>query len=134
MLKTLGKRKVFSEVNAVLEQLSRHYILCIGSTTDTEPLLQDIINNRIPIKNIYTSESLRVYKPKSRFYTAISEDIGISPEEILFVGDSLVDDIFGPSQVGMKTCFVNRRSAEAGSFSPDYTVKTLQELLTQIQG
>lgn len=130
MLATLGKRKAFDEVRSVLEALSRRFIICIGSTSDTEPLKRDVKNNKIPIKRIYTSESLRVYKPKKAFYQAIADDLGIDAREMLFVGDSLIDDVFGPSQIGMKTCFVDRRSVGVADIKPDYTIRSLDEILS----
>ncbi len=130
MLATLGKRKAFDEVKGVLESLSRRFIICVGSTTDTEPLKRDVKNNKLPIKRIYTSESLRVYKPKKEFYQAIADDLKIAAGELLFVGDSLTDDVFGPSQIGMKTCFVNRRSVGVTDINPDYTIRSLDEIFS----
>lgn len=129
MLETLGKRKAFPEAGEVISRLSQKYVLCIGSTSDTKPLMTDIKNNRIDIKRVYTSEALMLYKPKREFYTAIADDLGIQSDQILFVGDSLTDDVFGPSRIGMKTCYVDRRSTGCKGFLPDCAVKTLDGLL-----
>ncbi len=129
MLETLGKRKAFPEVGRVLARLSEKYPLYIGSTSDTYPLMQDIKNNKISVNGVYTSESLRVYKPKPEFYRVIALDIGVNCENILFVGDSPVDDVFGPMQVGMKACFVDRKERGIGETTSDYSIKTLDGLL-----
>ena len=42
MLNTLGNRMAFPESKAVVEQLKRSVTVCIGSTTDTEPLMKDL--------------------------------------------------------------------------------------------
>ncbi len=42
MLDILGNRTAYPEVKEVLEKLSHRMTLCIGSTSDTAPLLQDL--------------------------------------------------------------------------------------------
>lgn len=110
MLDTLGKRKAFEETKEVLEILSKEYKIYIGSTTDTEPLIQDLVSNNINIfDGIYTSESLQEYKPKKEFYTKILEQISLNADEVVFVGDSLNDDILGPQNIGIYSVLVDRK-------------------------
>lgn len=131
MLNTLGRRKVFDEVNSVLKALSRSFVLCIGSVTDDEPLFKDLKNNDIPIKNVFTSESLKIYKPKKEFYERILDALNADADEVLFVGDSLTDDVFGPQQMGIQACWVNRKNADLpDTITPDYTIHNLSELLS----
>ena len=131
MLDTLGTRSPFPESRAVIEQLKRSgKVLCIGSTTDTAPLLQDLTRSCISVDQIFTSEDLQVYKPQKVFYEKILAALSLQPEEVLFVGDSLTDDIYGPQQVGMKTCWVNRKKETAQISPPDYEVSDLTGLLT----
>lgn len=131
MLRIQGKRVAFPEVKKVLEMLSGQFLLAIGSTTDTEPLLEDLDRAKLPIprSRIYTSQSLKVYKPHRAFYTAILEDLHVLPEEALFVGDSLLDDVEGPKTVGMRTCWINRRGETAGNTTPDFEITTMEELI-----
>ena len=54
----------------------------------------------------------------------------MSPEEALYVGDTLLDDVHGAKLVGMKAAWLNR-SAAAGDptlLAPDYEVSGLKEL------
>jgi FMN phosphatase YigB (HAD superfamily) len=49
----------------------------------------------------------------------------------VFVGDMLDLDIRGPKKVGMKTVLIERRSSKRDTdVQPDFTIKTLSELLT----
>lgn len=131
MLDTMGNRCSFPEAAEVINALSGSFVLCIGSTSDTLPLLRDVERNRLGIEEhlVFTSELLRTYKPRREFYIAIAERIHVDYGEILFVGDSLIDDVFGPSQVGMKTCHIDRKAKGSAGFLPDYTVKNLFGLL-----
>lgn len=94
MLNTLGKRNAFPEAKEVCHNLSNKFIVCIGSTTDTAPLLNDLKRNKIQIDKVYTSENLKTYKPKKEFYQAILDDLNLKASEVLFVGDSLIDDVY----------------------------------------
>lgn len=134
MLDTLGRRHAFPETKEVLERLSLDYLLAIGSTTDTEPLLQDITRNALPVTKIFTSESMEVYKPQADFYLQILKALHLRAEEALFVGDSLLDDVWGPQQVGMKTCWVNRKKSEKGPYTADYEIHCLTQLLEICKG
>lgn len=136
MLDTLGNRMAFPESKEVVERLKRSVTVCVGSTTDTEPLMRDLARSGITVDQIFTSEDLRVYKPQKAFYEAILSALTLPPEEVLFVGDSLTDDIYGPRQVGMKTCWVNRKGQPAPVSPPDYEVADLRgvpELLKEIE-
>lgn len=43
-------------------------------------------------------------KPDPRFFAAVTEALGVDPGEVMFVGDSVHDDIRGAAAVGMRTC------------------------------
>ena len=128
MLDTLGNRTAFPESRGVVERLKRAYTVCIGSTTDTEPLMRDLNRSGIVVDRVFTSEGLQVYKPQKAFYERILTELSLLPQEVLFVGDSLTDDISGPKQVGMKTCWVNRKGQEMPVPPPDYAVTDLNGL------
>ena len=134
MLETLNNRAAFPESREVLEQLGRDHVVCIGSTTDSAPLMQNLERNALRVHRVFTSEGLRTYKPRHEFYDSILEQLKIPAPETLFVGDSLVDDVEGPQRVGMRACWINRRGAAAGDFAPDYEIRDLRELFNIVYG
>lgn len=133
MLDTLGRRFAFPETKRILNTLSETYIVCIGSVTDTLPLMKDLERNDLSVSRIYTSEDVKCYKPCKWFYEHILDDLGINPNEVLFVGDSLTDDILGPQSIGMKTCWINRKQAISDDIIPDFEIETLDELLRVLE-
>ena len=57
-----------------------------------------------------------------------AKENNLNPQDVLFVGDSLTDDVIGPKSVGMKTALVDR--AKRRSFAEqDYTFTELTDLL-----
>lgn len=122
------KRDVYSEVKAVLEKLMKEHLVFIGSNTDNDVLESVMKKNNIFVHKVYTSENLKCYKPNLRFFTSILADNGLSPEEVLFVGDSITDDILGPRNLGIKTVWVDREGG-GNDFGQDYTVTDLNGIL-----
>ena len=130
MLNTLGKRNAYPETNFVLDALRPKYKLFIGSTSDNTPLMNDIYRNNIQVNKVFTSECLNVYKPEKEFYQLILDEIKMQPEEVIFVGDSLADDISGPASLGIKTIWINRKNIkyDPTEFRPLYQIQTLSQL------
>lgn len=109
MIDTLGKRKCFDETLLSIENLRKKYKVVIGSTTDNNPLYQDLERNRLVVDAVYTSEMIRKYKPDPEFYHFILRKEKCNKEEAVFVGDSYLDDICGPGKVGIKSILIDRK-------------------------
>lgn len=121
-------RKAYPETQEVLEKLQTKFLIIIGSNTDNDVLDSVMKNNHISAHKVYTSENLKCYKPSPKFYQYILDDNGLLPHEVLFVGDSMTDDILGPKSIGIKTAWVDRTGC-GGNSGQDYTVTNPYELL-----
>lgn len=129
MLESLVGRKPFDESEDVINTLNTMLPVFIGSNTDTEPLMMNLRESTMKFDRIFTSESLRAYKPHKDFFIKIINELNIKPEHTLFVGDSLIDDIYGPKQVGMQTCWVNRKIETSADIKPDFEIHDLSALI-----
>lgn len=67
-------------------------------------------------------------KPEPAPFLAAIEDLNVSPEEIVYVGDREDIDIEGARAVGMKTIFVGGESKLA-----DHSCKTVHDIQTVLQ-
>ncbi|MBQ4505902.1 MAG: HAD family hydrolase [Firmicutes bacterium] len=130
MLSIQGTRSAFPDSRPAIERMQLLLPVVIGSTTDTWPLTADLERAGIRPEKVFTSESLRLYKPSEGFYGAILEELDLRPEEALFAGDSLTDDVLGPARAGMKTCWIRRKGEllKETDPQPDYTAADLEEL------
>lgn len=129
MLDTLDKRTAFPESKEVLEKLSKEYIVCIGSNTDISPLLSNLKHNDLRVNRIFTSEELKAYKPNTAFYEKILHELAIDANEVLFVGDSPLDDVAGPKNAGIKTCLIDRNKTDPSTeITADFKISDLREL------
>jgi len=129
MLATLGVRVAFPETVPTINILRQKYQVVVGSTSDHETLLLDLKRNGIVVNGCFSSELLREYKPNNQFYERLLDRLNCKAHEVIFVGDSLVDDVQGPSSVGIKAIWVNRKKQVAEKIKPYYVVSNLSELL-----
>ncbi len=125
------EREVYPEVKTVIDKLMLRYQVFIGSNTDNDVLESVMRKNDIKVHKIYTSEDLRCYKPNPIFFKKILEENGLSPQDVMFVGDSITDDILGPKTIGIKTTWIDRNGI-GGENGQDYTISNLGELLQNI--
>ena len=117
-------------LDSLYTNLSKKYKIYIGSTTDTEPLMVNLKNNNMKVDKIYTSESLKEYKPKKEFYTKILNDINLNARDVVFVGDSLLEDVQGPQSVGIYSILIDRKNKynEEERKIPNAVISNLREL------
>ena len=125
------KRKAYPEIREVLNALMKNYLVFIASNTDNEVLEKVMQKNNIAVHKVYTSENLKCYKPASQFFEKILEDNGLSPDEVLFVGDSITDDILGPKAIGIKTVWIDRNHV-GGNSGQDYTITDMNGLINDV--
>ncbi len=122
-------RCVFDDVVPTLEFLKGKCDIYIGSNTDNDVLFAVMQKNGVKVDKVYTSENLRCYKPSKQFYKTIINENRLLCDEVLFVGDSLTDDVFGPQKAGIKACWLNRNGKAGTTITPDYEIESLAELM-----
>ena len=123
------ERDVYEEVPAALRMLKNKYKIFIGSNTDNYVLDAVMKKNNITADKIYTSENLKCYKPNPEFYLMILRDNNLSPENVIFIGDSIEDDILGPRNVGMKTILIDRARRYSSDVIADKVLNCIPGIL-----
>lgn len=128
-----GRRDLYPEVGDVLGALrsADHYKLGLLSNADNDALRPLIQLHALEFDRVVCSEGARSYKPEPVSFRLILEELGLSAEVCLYVGDSQHDDVKGAGGVGMRTAWVNRNGAELDPALPvpDHEIHSLTELL-----
>ena len=84
---------------------------------------------------VASSESAGVYKPMTAAFDHIAGLLGVSPSRTWYVGDHLLDDVFGSNLAGMTSIWVNRDARDFdGASRPDAVISDLGGLVTLLDG
>jgi putative hydrolase of the HAD superfamily len=86
---------------------------------------------------IVLSSQLGRRKPAPEIYRAALDALGVEPENALFVGDRVREDVQGPAALGMRTCLVtyfrvddgDHTLADAVATSPMEVLETVDRIL-----
>lgn len=93
------------------------YVLGIGTDMTIEYQLKKLEQlQMLPLIDfIVCSEEANVEKPHEKMFRLCAAKAGVSPEECLFVGDSLKKDVLGPRNIGMHSLWFCPDSAKAAA-------------------
>ena len=87
--------------------------------------------------DVYSSE-IHVVKPHADAFRAALEAVDARPENAVYVGDRIYEDVWGPQQIGMRAIWIPHSDLPVNqqvpvAATPDASVHTLQEILTVIE-
>jgi FMN phosphatase YigB (HAD superfamily) len=79
---------------------------------------------------VVCSEQARSYKPAPGLFRYALEVIGLTPADVLHVGDSLHADVGGARKAGIDVVWVcrDRRIHDIGSATPNHKISSLKGL------
>ena len=111
---------------------------CISNTNDGAHVWRfvDRCGLRPWLSPIYLSEEVGLRKPHPRIFEMVLEQWGLSPQQVVMVGDTLDADVLGAHIVGMHGVWVDRgpvnpwshNEESKGHIVPDATIQQLAQL------
>lgn len=99
---------IFSDSVAFLDGLERP--VCIVSNIDRSDLDAAINHHGLTVDLVVTSEEARAYKPRPEPFRLALDLLGLSPDQVLHIGDSLTSDVAGATALGIPVAWVNRKA------------------------
>ena len=124
---------------SVLEMLHAYHVGIItngahDNHTDSQFSKVRHLGLRERIQSLTISDEVGVRKPGIEIFKVACERANVLPKEVLFVGDSIENDIVGANRAGMTSVRIDRKSdrliPETGDERPDYVVSNLQNVLS----
>jgi putative hydrolase of the HAD superfamily len=122
-----------SSHGALLRELSDKLVLGLVSNFDHAPTAHSILR-REGIADLFAatviSAEMGHRKPHPSIFRAALRQLDARPDEALFVGDSLADDVLGGHAAGIDVAWINAMGIEipAGTPVPRYQIRSLPEL------
>jgi 2-haloacid dehalogenase len=98
-----------------LEALKRQYRLAIISNIDDTMIDQTLQSLDVVFDEVVTAQQARSYKPSLNNFNVAMRRLGVPAGRILHVAQSLYHDHVPAKQLGLKTVWVNRKSAVPGT-------------------
>jgi putative hydrolase of the HAD superfamily len=127
-----GMHVVYPDTVHVLERLSSKYAL--GLLTNGAPDLQRRKLEGAGLAGYFDqvliSGDVGIAKPDARVFEMLLTRLHSAAGRALMIGDSLVRDIRGAREVGMRTAWVNRSGRDRdGGITPDWELSSLEQLI-----
>ena len=129
----------FPDTIEALQSLKKRYKLTIISNIDDDLFAQTAQKLKIDWDWIITAEQVKSYKPSTHNFEMAIQRMGIAPDKLLHIAQSLYHDIATAKALGIATVWVNRRKGKAGfgatvptSVAPDGEVPDLKSLVSLI--
>ncbi|MDP9090115.1 MAG: HAD-IA family hydrolase [Pseudomonadota bacterium] len=120
--------KLFNEVEAALERLSKRYRLFALSNGNADLKRCGIARW---FEGHVTAISAGAAKPDVRIFNRLRDQAGVSSGQVLHIGDDPQLDVLGAAQAGMQTAWLNRDAKPwpAHLREPSRTISTLDEIV-----
>ena len=125
------------QTEETLRDLHRKYLIGLVSNFAIPECVQRLLQQndlRRHFDVIIVSAAVNKRKPNPDIYRCALEKLKVSPEETVFVGDTVDADVMGPKRVGIKTIYIDRRpQKDLENHKPDHKIVELRELPLVIQ-
>jgi putative hydrolase of the HAD superfamily len=124
------------KVNRILALLSEQYL--IGVVTNGTPDFQRNKIKQMGIgayfkdEHLFISEEVGYSKPAKEIYQMAMNHFQVTADEVIFVGDSLRNDVIAPMKYGMRAIWVNNHTESLPEGVAPYAIITAIEQLEPI--
>jgi len=126
--------EVIEDADKVLLSLKEHFCLAVATNAgESDTALMKVALQRGGIEHMFThffsSKDLGYSKPHIMFFTLLSKNMKVLPENCIFIGNDYKKDIEGAAAAGMKTVFFNHAKQKGKFEKADLIISHLGQLL-----
>ncbi len=122
----------FPDVEETLKQLKKEYRLAMLTNGAPDLQREKVAKSGVEsyFEIIVVSGEVGVGKPNPKIFWEVLNQLNISPEQAVMVGDNMSRDILGANEVGITSVWINHEgSTDMENVEPDYEISRLSELL-----
>lgn len=106
--------QLFPQIPELLESLiTRGYQLGIITNGPIEHQLSKIEALGLPkyfcMDNIFISDQVGIAKPNPQIFHHAAQKVNLSPKQLVYIGDSWMNDVVGPLEAGWQSIWFNHR-------------------------
>lgn len=121
---------VYSDCRDVLEALRKKYTVGLLTNADNSIIGESLRLQKLTFDFVITSEDAKCNKPGEGIFKYAFRKLEKGKDEMIMIGDSQIDDIYGAGCMGIKTIWVNRNkeNLKEGIELPLFTVDKLMDI------
>ena len=135
-IRDMGERAPYPDALSALPGIQQRCRTGLLSNADNDYLYPILDRQAWHFEAVVSSEEVQAYKPLPTPFLIVMEKMGVAPEESLYIGDSLHDDVLGCKGVGMRAAWINRPGSplDLAGPQPDYVLSSLDQLADVLDG
>ena len=123
--------ELYPDVPKALNTLAPDFVLGLLSNGNTYP---ERCGLKDAFKFVIFAQDYGVAKPDRRLFDIALDEADCSANELLHVGDSLINDVAGAQNAGIKAVWLNRvKELNNSHIQPDFEVADLMELVSLVK-
>ncbi len=134
---SVGKWPPFADTNEALRDLSEDFRLAIVSNVDDDLFADTARQLSVSFDDVITGEQVQAYKPSLEPFETAFTRLGVPPNRLLHVAQSVYHDINPAGRLGLSCVWVDRYDGRFGSSpekgNPLLTVPDLATLVEALQ-
>lgn len=104
----------FPDTVEALRILKKRFKLGVISNIDDRLFALSAVHLEVPFDFVFTAQQARAYKPSLQVFQFAIDAMGVRPERILHVAQSLYHDIVPATALGLPKVWINRRRGKRG--------------------
>lgn len=128
--------RLYPQVREVLDQLRPHYRMAIVTDAQSAYAVAELhaVGLLDYFSPVIVSGDYGYRKPDVRLFQKALDALDMLPEQVLFIGNDMQRDVYGPQQLQIKTIFSSSNQGEKQfqAVQPDYIISQFGELLQAI--
>lgn len=122
--------KAYEDALDTLKEIRKKYRIGLVTNADNNILQKSLQQQKFTFDCVVSSEDAQCNKPKKDIFLKAANQLKVNTSEILFVGDSVEEDIEGALNCGMHAILISRSGKNI--YSTTRYIKKLKELLNYI--
>ncbi len=128
---------LYPGVHHVLKELEKEYTL--AAVSDAQSIWEEAEIRRLGLTDFFPvrmiSSDFGFRKPSPELFMAALEKLELKPEEVIYVGNDMLRDVYGSKKLGMKNVFFqsNQGDHQYHGYDSDYIIYRFEELPTAIR-
>ena len=105
---SVGDWPAFDDTNGALRRLNEHFRLAIVSNVDDDLFRDTARHFHVDFDDVITGEQVRTYKPGLRPFETAFTRLGVPPNRLLHVAQSVYHDVNPAGRMGISCAWVQR--------------------------